>query len=189
MCDCCHTCETEENENENIFLPKEATILRVEQTTPQEKHFTLRMKDESQLMFDPGQILEVSLFGYGEIPIGLASSPTRTNTFDIVVRSVGRVSKAINKLEKGDSLFVRGPFGNGFDLKKFKNQKVLVVAGGIGLCPTRSMVQYILDKRSDFADFTLFYGTKNPSQQLFIDDLKIYRSSPSVKYFETVDQG
>ncbi|MBI5622973.1 MAG: FAD/NAD(P)-binding protein [Elusimicrobia bacterium] len=172
----------------NLFLPRKADVLRAEQTTPYEKHFTLRLADQSQLEFQPGQILEVGLMGFGEIPIGLASSPTRKNTFDIVVRSVGRVSTAVNKLEAGDSLLVRGPLGNGFDLDKLRGRDILIVAGGIGLCPTRSLIQYILDRRKEFKRFILMYGTREPKMQLFLDDLAEWRKSKDIELHETVDR-
>ena len=175
-------------EKKNIFLPSEAKIIRAEQVTPGEKHFTLRMADGSPMEFEPGQIAEASLFGYGEIPIGFASSPTRKNTFDLVVRTVGRVSTAINKLETGQSIFIRGPLGKGFPLDKLRGHDILIVAGGIGLCPTRSLIQYILDRRSEFKRFILFYGTREPSQQLFLDDLAAWRKSKDVEYHETVDK-
>jgi len=173
---------------QNIFLPREAAIVRVAQPTAMEKHFTLKMADEKPMQFQPGQILEVSLFGYGEIPIGLASSPTRQNTFDLVVRTVGRVSTAINRLQRGDSLYVRGPLGRGFDLEGLRGHDVLIVAGGIGLCPTRSLIQYILDRRSEFQRFILFYGAREPKQQLFLDDLAAWRQSKDVEFHETVDK-
>lgn len=173
--------------SQNVFMPKQAMILRAEQTTATERHFTLKMADGSQVHFEPGQMLEVSLFGYGEIPIGYASSPTRTRTFDIVVRSVGRVSKALNKLDVGDSLFVRGPLGHGFPLDKLKGQNILIVAGGIGLCPTRSLILYILDRRDEFKNFSLFYGTRSPSDRMFLEDLKSWKKSPHIDFYETVD--
>ena len=176
------------NEKENIFLPKEAKILRVEKTTELERIFTLRLADGSSLAFEPGQILEVGLFGYGEIPIGVASSPTRTNTFDIVVRSVGRVSSAVNRLAEGDALFIRGPWGKGFPLDHLRGHDILIVAGGIGLCPTRSLIQYILDRRGEFKRFILFYGARDPQQQLFGNDLADWRRSKDVEYHETVDK-
>jgi len=73
------------NAKDNIYLPHEAIILKTQVTSKLEKHFTLKNADGSKLLFEPGQFLEVSLFGYGEIPIGLASTPTRENSFDIVV--------------------------------------------------------------------------------------------------------
>lgn len=172
----------------NVFLPQETTIVRADQVTATERHFTLRPKNGTPMEFNPGQILEVSVPGYGEIPIGFASSPTRKGTFDIVVRTVGRVSSAVNKLNKGQAVFVRGPLGHGFDLEKFRGWPVLIVAGGIGLCPTRSLIQYILDKRSEFKDFTLFFGAKTPKEQLFLEDLAAWRKSQDVAYYETVDK-
>ncbi|MCU7834792.1 MAG: FAD/NAD(P)-binding protein [gamma proteobacterium symbiont of Taylorina sp.] len=178
----------ENKKAENIFLPREAVILNIKETSQLEKHFTLRNADASKMIFEPGQFLEVSLFGYGEIPIGLASSPTRENSFDIVIRTVGRVSTAINQLKEGDSLYIRGPYGNGFKLEQLRSYPILVVAGGVGVCPTRSLIQYIMDRREEFKSFTLFYGTRDPSQQLFLEDLKQWRCSDKVEYYETVDK-
>src|SRR5512146_666492 len=172
---------------DNVFLPREAEIVRAARVTQTEKHFTLKMKDGA-MKYAPGQILEVGLHGYGEIPIGFASSPTRPDTFDIVVRTVGRVSTAVNSLDPGQSLFVRGPLGNGFNLDVLRGHPVLIVAAGIGLCPTRSLIQYILDRRIEFGHFTLFFGCKHPSEQLFLDDLKKWRESKDVEFLETVDR-
>ena len=180
---------TDMHSHDNIFLPKPAMIVRTDQPTELEKHFTLRLAGGSDMEFAPGQIMEVSLFGYGEIPIGFASSPTRKKTFDIVVRSVGRVSKAINRLSVGDTLYVRGPLGHGFDLEQLRGRDVVIIAGGIGLCPTRSLIQYILDCRSEFKRFILFYGARDPKQQLFLEDLARWRVSKDVEYYETVDSG
>jgi len=180
--------QTHSHDHENIFLPKQARIVRIDQPTDAERHFTLRLADDTDMAFQPGQILEVGLLGYGEIPIGFASSPTRKKTFDIVVRGVGRVSKAINALKAGDLLQVRGPLGHGFDLDQLRGHDVLIVAGGIGLCPTRSLIQYILDRRSEFKNFTLFFGARSPKEQLFLDDLAQWRKAKDVAYHETVDR-
>ncbi len=173
---------------DNILLPREAQIIRKVQPTPSETHFTLRMVDGSPMLFQPGQMLEVSLFGYGEIPIGFASSPTREHTFDLVVRAVGRVSTAVGGLSRGQSLYVRGPLGHGFDLEQLRGHDILIIAGGIGLCPTRSLIQYILDRRREFKRFILFYGARDPKQMLFLEDLASWRTSKDLEYHETVDR-
>jgi NAD(P)H-flavin reductase len=179
------TCQ---NEYDNIFAPREVEILSAKMMTETEKHFELRLKDGSRFEFEPGQIVEAGLFGFGEIPLGLSSSPTKEGSFELVVRQVGKVSTALLKLEKGDSLYIRGPMGHGFPLAELRGHDVLVVAAGIGLCPTRSLIRYILDRRSEFTDFTLFFGARNPKLQLFTDDLAEWRCSTDVKYLETVDQ-
>lgn len=172
----------------NVFLPREAEIVLARQITASEKRFTLRMRDGKRMEFAPGQIVELSVHGFGEIPIGFSSSPTRPHTFDLVVRSVGRVSKAVNQLETGDSIFLRGPLGHGFDLDELRGHPLLIVAGGIGLCPTRSLIQYVLDRRSEFKEFFLFFGAKSPKEQLFLEDLADWRKSQDVGYYETVDR-
>ncbi len=174
--------------NESLFLPREARILHAHQPTATEKHFTLQLVGGERFEFQPGQILEVGVMGYGEIPIGIASSPTRTDTFEIVVRTVGRVSTAINKKGNGESLWVRGPLGHGFDLEALRGHDVLVVAGGIGICPTRSLIQYIADRRDEFERFVLFYGARDPLQLLFPEDRGVWRAAHDIEYHETVDR-
>ncbi|MHB9004482.1 MAG: FAD/NAD(P)-binding protein, partial [Coriobacteriia bacterium] len=172
----------------SLFLPREATILHTHQPTASEKHFTLQFVDGEPFEFAPGHILEVGVMGYGEIPIGLASSPTRAGTFEIVVRTVGRVSTAINARNVGDSLMIRGPLGHGFDLESLRGNDVLIVAGGIGICPTRSLIQYITDRREEFGRFVLFYGARDPLQLLFPEDRAAWRAAEGIEYHETVDR-
>jgi len=83
---------------------------------------------------------------------------------------------------------IRGPFGNGFPVDELKNKDVLIVAGGIGLCPVRSMIQYILQHRDEFGKFTLFFGARTPSDLLFEEDLEAWRCDGCMHYLETVDK-
>jgi sulfhydrogenase subunit gamma (sulfur reductase) len=179
MCDC---------NNDNIFLPQVCDIVEATMITATEKHFRLKLQNGEKLDYQPGQILEVGLFGYGEIPLGLASSPSRTDgTFDLVVRVLGKVSKALGDLNAGDTMTIRGPLGNGFPVDEFLGKDVLIIAGGIGLCPVRSMILYILDHREQFGKFTLFFGSKTPSDLLFEEDLELWRCNKCMQYLETVD--
>lgn len=171
----------------NPFIPKKAIIEKINFLTDKEAHFVLKT-EENGFKYKPGQFIEVGLFGFGEIPIGFASSPNRLPYFEIVVRKVGRVSGAIHKLKERDEIYFRGPLGNGFDVDFMKGKNILIVAGGIGLCPTRSLIQYILDNRKDFKDFVLFYGTKTPQEQLFQEDLSSWRILKEINFCETVDR-
>ena len=182
------TATRQSGSHESLFVPREARIIHTSQTTATEKHFTLQLADGGTLDFVPGQILEVGVMGYGEIPIGLASSPTRRYGFEIVVRTVGRVSTAINSKDVGDSLWIRGPLGHGFDLDALRGQNVLIVAGGIGICPTRSLIQYVADRREEFGRFVLFYGARDPMQLLFPEDRGVWRAAYGIEYHETVDR-
>lgn len=180
------SCECEQKDS--LFVPMGAEIVDAAMITATEKHFKLKLENGEKFEFQPGQIVEAGVFGYGEIPLGLSSSPTQEDTFELVVRTVGKVSSALSALEAGDTMTVRGPLGKGFPVDEFKGNDVLIVAGGIGLCPTRSMINYILDKRDDFGKFTLFFGTRSPAELLFTEDIDKWRSADTVEYHETVDK-
>ncbi len=172
----------------SLFLPREAEVIRSDRATDCERQLTLRMLDGEPLKFEPGQIVEAGLFGYGEIPLGLASSPANTATFELAIRAVGRVSNALLRLQPGDRMTVRGPLGHGFPLAELSGHDVLIVAGGLGICPTRSLILYILDRPHEFGRFTLFFGVRSPDDMLFRDDLSQWRCSSLVDYHETVDE-
>jgi sulfite reductase subunit B len=172
----------------SIYLPTLAEVTRTEQLTKMEKLFEIRLKNGQDLGHQPGQFVEVSLFGIGEAPISISSSPTKRGSFELAVRAVGNVTKAMHRMEKGAILGVRGPFGKGFVVEELKGQDILFVAGGIGLVPLRSLINYVLDKRSDFGRVIVFFGAKTPAEQLFLNELGKWRSSKAMEYLETVDR-
>jgi sulfite reductase subunit B len=173
---------------ENIFLPKIADIIDAKMVTKTEKHFKLKLQGGEVMDYQPGQIVEAGIFGYGEIPLGMATNCSKDGTFELVVRVVGKVSSALHELEKGDTMTIRGPFGKGFPIDKFEGNNVLIVAGGIGLCPVRSMIEYILHNRGKFEKFTLFFGARTPHDLLFEEDLEAWRCDSCIQYMETVEQ-
>ena len=83
---------------------------------------------------------------------------------------------------------IRGPLGHGFDVDEMHGKDILIVAGGLGLAPVRSLIQYILDERSRFGQFHLLYGAKEPKELLFRDDLAVWRESKDVNCHVTVDK-
>ncbi len=173
---------------QSIYLPAMAEITRTEQLTKMEKLFEIRMKNGQDLGHQPGQFVEVSLFGIGEAPISVSSSPTKTGSFELAVRSVGNVTKALHQMAPGATLGIRGPFGEGFPIKELRGKDILFVAGGIGLVPLRSLINYVLDRRSDFGRVLVLFGAKTPSEQLFLNELAKWRTSKDMEYLETVDR-
>ena len=173
---------------DSIYLPTLAEVTRTEQLTKMEKLFEIRLKNGRELGHQPGQFVEVSLFGIGEAPISVSSSPTKRGSFELAVRSVGNVTKALHQMNPGASLGIRGPFGKGFPVEEMKGKDLLFVAGGIGLVPLRSLINYVLDKRSDFGRVMVLFGAKTPAEQLFLDELAKWRTSKEMEYLETVDR-
>ena len=180
---------------EKISLPESeynirpARIARVRDLTATEKMFEIVLEDGESLNHDPGQFVEVSIFGAGEAPISVASSPTKRGSFDLVVRSVGKVTAALHQLKNGDEIGIRGPFGKGFPVKMFEGNDVLIVAGGLGIVPLRSLINYILDNRREFGKVTVLLGCRNPQSVLFGDEIDAWSQRLDLSFSCTVDQG
>jgi len=172
----------------SIYLPSLAEIVRTEQLTKMEKLFEIKLQNNQELGHQPGQFVEVSLFGIGEAPISVSSSPTQKGSFELAVRAVGNVTKTLHTLNRGATLGIRGPFGKGFPIEEMKGKDILFVAGGIGLVPLRSLINYVLDNRSHFGRVFVLFGAKTPAEQLFLDELAKWRQSKDMEYWETVDR-
>jgi sulfite reductase subunit B len=132
--------------------------------------------------------VEVSIFGFGEAPISICSSPTKLPGFDLTVRKTGRLTDKMHLMEKGQELGIRGPFGNGFDVEPFKKKDMLFVCGGIGLAPLKSLIDYTIAKREDFGRIIIVYGTKNPSEILFKEDIMVWQNQDDIEFYMTVDR-
>ena len=149
------------------YVPKLATIIKKVPMTSMETLFEIKLDDGSELSHKPGQFVEVSVFGIGEAPISLSSSPTKKETFEVCVRKLGNVTTKLHRLNVGDKVGIRGPFGNGFDVDSLKGKDLLFIAGGLGIAPLRSLINYVLDNRKDFGRVYLLYGCKEPKELLF----------------------
>ena len=177
-------------EKETIHVPRSATIKRVEKLTENETFFELELDDGKPLNHDPGQFVEVSVFGVGEAPFGISSAPTKKPTFDIVVRKVGNVTSRLIKMKPGDKIGIRGPLGHGFDMKSFEGKHLLLSSGGTGVIPMRSVIQYLTESqnRKKYKDVTILHGCKEPCQMLFTHEFEDWKSCPNVECTLTVDQ-
>lgn len=175
---------------DSVYVPVMARLVNVRPMTKLEKLFTVELPDGQSLGNEPGQFVEVSLFGIGEAPISISSSPSRSNgTFELCVRNVGDVTSALHQMEPGAMMGIRGPFGEGFPIDKMKGKDVLFAAGGLGLAPLRSLINEVLDQRSAFGRVIILYGTKHPSEILFHEELAAWAERDDVEFLMTVDRG
>lgn len=175
----------------NIYQPFPVRILRTLPQIAEHRLFQLKMEDGGsweRFGHQPGQFIEVSIFGKGEAPISISSPPTRPDVLEICVRRTGNLTNALFDLEKGSRLHVRGPYGRGFPVEKLKGRNLLLVAGGLGLAPLRSLLLYVLDRRDEFGDLTLMYGTNNPDNVLFKYELLSFFDRSDIRYFYSVDK-
>ena len=169
------------------YIAVPALIESVSKLTKSETFYRIQMPEGRPLNHQPGQFVQVSLFGVGEAPISVCSSPTQKQGFDLCVRRVGSVTGAMHRLAEGATVGIRGPFGTGFPVAQLAGRDLILIAGGIGLAPLRSLINYVLDKRPEFGDVHVVYGTRSPDDILFQRDIISWSTSDIVKFHLTVD--
>jgi len=173
---------------DSIYRPVRCRLESANDLTRLEKQFRLVRLDGEPFGHRPGQFVQVSIFGAGEAPISVASSPTRGQFLELGVRRMGKLTGALHGLGPGDEIGVRGPFGRSFDTEALRGKDMLLVAGGCGLAPMRALIQYCEDRREDFGRVAFLYGAKTPGDALFKDDLARWRQSGAMTCRYTVDR-
>ena len=136
---------------------------------------------------EPGQFTMLYVFGVGEVPISVSGCPRREGVLMHSVRAVGAISRALCRLEPGEALGVRGPFGVGWDVASAEGSDVLIVAGGIGLAPLRPVIREVLAGRERFGSVAILIGARTPDELLYADEIERWRALPDVHVEVTVD--
>jgi len=170
------------------YQPVAAHIVQATELTDSEILLELQLDNGQALGHAAGQFVQVSVFGVGEAPISVCSSPTQTQTFEICVRAVGNVTNAVHRLEVGDWVGIRGPYGHGFPADEMVDKHILVVAGGIGLPPLRPLIQLILEKREQYGRLIIVYGARTPKDLLFKDELDSWTTRDDVEFHLIVEE-
>lgn len=157
-------------EKRNPYLPEPMRLIRRYPLIEDVHFFQVRAVDMDRAMtleYRPGQFMMVSLPGIGEAPFSISSTPSRPGLIEFGIRRVGRVTDAIFDLKENSVFGVRGPYGNGFPMEKIKGKNLVIVMGGLGAVPLRSLLLYALDNRDHFNNLYLLYGAKRPKEMLF----------------------
>jgi len=180
----------EENKN-TIYVPDVARINRIDKVSPTEKLFNIVFEDEEKqnnFKFNPGQFIELTIFGLGEAPFCIASNPNNRESFELCVRNAGNVSGALHEMKEGSKIGIRGPFGKGyFPYEKMKNYNILLIAGGLGLVPLMSLIKYILQYRDSYKEIMIIYGAVNPESILFKNDIQHWSNRSDISICVSVD--
>jgi len=174
----------------NIYLPYLAEITGIKQETPDVRTFGLQFRDKAvgdSFTYKPGQFVELSVFGEGEATFCLANSPTRKSAIECSVKKMGKVTQALHELDIGDTVGVRGPYGNGFPTEGLMGRNLLFVAGGIGLAPLRSLINYCLDNRGNFKAITIVNGARTSRDLIYKDEYEAWRDALNTQLHLTVD--
>ena len=177
---------------ENIYQAQLMTVEAITQETPDIKTFRLVFQDDDlreSFSYKSGQFGIFSVFGYGEAPFGIASSPTRPGYIECSLKRIGKVTSAMHNLNVGDTMGFRGPYGGAFPIDEMRGKNLIFVGGGIGLAPLRSLIWNCLDTRGDFEDITIVYGARSMADLTYKPELQEWLQMDGVTTVLTVDPG
>jgi NAD(P)H-flavin reductase len=151
----------------------------------------LRFVDEQvrrSYRFAAGQFNMVYLFGVGEVAISIVSDPDEPEFLDHTIRAVGRVTKSIARLQPGDELGIRGPFGQGWPLEAIRGKDIVIVTGGLGCAPVVGAIEYIFRRRNQHGAVKILHGVKTPHDLLYRERFDAWRRQPDTQVLLTSDQ-
>jgi NAD(P)H-flavin reductase len=174
---------------QELYYPEIAQVTDLKRLTEKEMWIEIELPGKKTLGHQPGQFVQVSLFGVGEAPISVTSSPTKKDRFELCIRRVGMLTEMFHKLKIGAKIGIRGPYGIGFDANGFKEKDILIIGGGIGIVPLRSLINYISDNRDKYGRLIILYGAKDPSELLFKNEISNWNNDPRIESYVSVDRG
>ena len=163
-----HSCSCEKF---NPLLPRLCVVTKITQETPDVKTFRVVTPDGKKA-FDhmPGQCAMLTIPGVGEAMFSITSSPTNTEYKEFSIKRCGMLTEALHAMEPGQEIGIRGPYGKPFPVDtEFKGKDLLFIAGGIGIAPLRSVINYVRAHREDYGHIDVLYGSRSA------DDLVDYQ--------------
>ena len=176
----------------NLYRPYPVTIDKITTETEDKNLKTFRFvfvdpEDEAKFAYKAGQFGELSITGKGEIPIGIASSPTEKGHVTFTVNKVGLVSSYLHAMKEGDIMGIRGPLGNCFPWDRLKGKNLVIIGGGFAFTTLRASIVYMLANRDDFGKISVIYGARTPGMLLYRDELAEWEKRPDIDMHITVD--
>lgn len=170
MCECnCH-----ENYNLDTLIPKVGIITGITQETPDVKTFKVNAPGGGKLFEHlPGQCAMLCAPGISEAMFSITSSPTNKEYQEFSIKKCGELTSYLHDLQVGDEITVRGPYGNNFPVDtELKGKNLLFIAGGIGLAPLRSVINYVLDNRDDYGTVDILYGSRSADDLVKLEEIQ-----------------
>jgi sulfhydrogenase subunit gamma (sulfur reductase) len=174
----------------NPFTPEPARIVRDHHLIEDVKFFQVRFVDMEralQFKYKPGQFAMISVLGSGEAPFSISSTPSRPGLLEFSIRRAGAVTSALFRLPENSLIGLRGPYGNGFPVEEMKGKDILIVVGGLGAAPLRSVLLYCLDNRDQFGRVSVLYGAKRPAEMIFREEYFDLKARADLDCHMTVD--
>ncbi len=173
------------------LIPQVCEIVDIRQDTPDVKTFrVLTLDGQKPFVHKPGQCAMLSMPGVGEALFSITSSPTKKEYVEFSIKKCGCVTEWIHGVEVGQQITVRGPYGNGFPVEtEFKGKDMLFIAGGIGLAPVRSVINYVRDNRANYGKVDIVYGSRSKEDLVHYQEIiNEWMTDPSINVHLTIDR-
>ena len=187
MCECSCGGKTKPD----TLIPMIGVITDIRTETPDVKTFRVVGRDGKKLFEHmPGQCAMVSVPGVGEAMFSITSSPTNTEFQEFSIKRCGTLTDYLHNMTAGEEITVRGPYGNSFPVETaLKGQNLLFIAGGIGLAPLRSVINYVLDKRDSYGAVDILYGSRSMDDLVQLKEIQeVWAKTPGVDVYLTIDR-
>ena len=187
MCDCdCH-----KNYNLDTLIPSVGVITDIKEQTPDVKTFRVNALEGGKLFeHKPGQCAMLCAPGVSEGMFSITSSPTNKEYQEFSIKRCGQLTEYLHSLKVGDQITVRGPYGNNFPVDtELKGKNLLFIAGGIGLAPLRSVINYVIDNRQDYGTVDILYGSRSADDLVGLDEIQnVWMNTPGINVHLTIDR-
>ena len=187
MCDCdCH-----KNYNLDTLIPLVGVITDIKEQTPDVKTFRVNALEGGKLFeHKPGQCAMLCAPGVSEGMFSITSSPTNKEYQEFSIKRCGQLTEYLHSLKVGDQITVRGPYGNNFPVDtELKGKNLLFIAGGIGLAPLRSVINYVIDNRQDYGTVDILYGSRSADDLVGLDEIQnVWMNTPGINVHLTIDR-
>ena len=178
------------NKGENPYRPEIATVIKVIRETPNIVSIQVVIDDKKKrekFSFEPGQVGQISVFGFGESTFVINSPPSNKEYLQFSVMSAGVNTKAIHNLSDGEKVGIRAPLGNWFPYKEMEGKNIIFVGGGIGLAPLRPLILHVLENKGRYKELTLLAAARTPEDFVFKNDIESWDKSKDIEVISTID--
>ena len=186
-----HECTCFPGFKHDVLIPQIGIITDIREETPDVKTFRVNAPEGGKLFEHmPGQCAMLCVPGVSEGMFSITSSPTNKEYQEFSIKRCGMLTEMLHSLEVGSEITVRGPYGNNFPVDTvLKGKDLVFIAGGIGLAPLRSVINYVIDNRADYGKVDIIYGSRSADDLVQLKEIReVWMNTPGINVHLTIDR-